>query len=241
MGVDDFKETEEAKAVSRRVQDSEDHNNAISGNFDTGRRINRGLRDKSERDRNTTERVKRSLSQALRLSASYAKQYQSTMGNLNNAENTVYDALLRSAERVSEAQSIVQNSLNAASILPDGSEVFLAENGDAYSKNGREIEGEELALIAWREDAPSWEAYQAQVSALDEAEDYHKRMNTYEERLGELRAEMEDKDNPVNEERMTEIDEEFKDIVNDTRIHDDLKTELQIEKPASDLTIKLDL
>lgn len=131
------------------------------------------------------------------------------MQALSDAENSVYDAQVRSAERVSEAQSAVLFSLDAASILPDGTEVFLAQDGRAYSKDGREIEGEELTLIVWDKDAPSWEAYQAQLVELEEAQQYLGRMNEHGDRLVELRDELENAGNPVTDERFNTINEEI--------------------------------
>ena len=242
MGIDEeFQGVEKAKAIKRLVQESEDHNNALAGNFDTGRRINRGLKDKDEHEQNVQKRAKQSLSQALRLNTRYAAQYQAVMQNLNDAEDAVYAAQVRSAERVSEAQSAVRGSLDAASTLADGTEVFQSEDGSVYTFDERLVNDDALEEILWREGSPSWETYKGQLAELEEARLYHERMNAHGDRLSELRSEMEDEDNPISENRLAEINEEIDEISNKAKPAYKSDTEFSAEYSESSTYISLDL
>ncbi len=229
MGIDEeFLRVEKSKATRRLVQEREDHNNALAGNFDTGRRINRGLKDKDEHEQSVQKRTKQSLSQALRLNTRYAAQYQALMQNLNDAEDAVYAAQIRSAEWVSEAQSAVRGSLDAASALTDGTEVFQAENGSVFTFDERVVEDSELDDISWREGSPSWETYQGQLAELEEARLSHERMNSHGDHLSKLRNEMEDEDNPVSSERMLEISEEVNAIETSVRNSQEVHSSLEV-------------
>lgn len=242
MGIDEeFQGVEKSRLAKLLSQEHEDHNNALAGNFDTGRRINRGLKEKEEHEQSVQKRAKKSLSQALKLNARYAAQYQGVMQNLNNAENAVYAAQIRSAEWVSEAQSAVRGSLDAASTMPDGTEVFQSEDGSVYTVDERVVDDNALEEISWREGSPSWETYQGQLAELEEARQHHERMNTHGDRLAELRIEMEDEDQPISSERMIEIDEEIESIYKSASIQNAVDQNYETNKPTSEVIPELDM
>ncbi len=77
------------------------------------------------------------------------------------------------------------------------------------------LEGDELEGITQREDAPSWEDYQKQLDDLREKQQYLDRIVLHEQRLAEIRTEMENKNNPPSEKRLEEIKDELDKIHND--------------------------
>ncbi len=215
MGQDDeFSESEKQTIVNREKQEQDDFNNSMSDR-ETGRQRWFGYERNSTQNKSRKEREKHSLQQALALSAAYAKLYQQTMQNLNEAENAVYEAQVKAAETVNEAQNALDQTIEKASTTVDGTAVFRSADGSVYTYDGRLLEGDELDGITWREDEPSWEEYQKQLDDLREKQDYLDRMISHEQRLAELRTEMEDEDNPPTEERLKEIQKDIEEIHND--------------------------
>lgn len=215
MGQDDeFRETERKTIVNRDKQEFADFNNSMAGR-ETGRRIRFGYENETPRDIARKEKQKRALERALLLSAKYAALYNETLQNLNNAENAVYDAQIKAHEAVNDAEKALQQALEKANTTEGGTAIFQAADGSVYTQDGQLLKGDELDSITWPDDAPSWEEYQKLQRDLQEKQQFYDLMNSHEQRLGELRAEMEDKDNPPTEERLKEMNEEIAEIHND--------------------------
>jgi len=240
MGTDeDFQKLEKAKSVSRQAQELEDNNNAMAGRFDTGRRINRGFKAVHENEEIRKKNEKNALSQALKISAHYAKLYQNTMQNFHDTSNAVYDAQIVGGQRVSEAEAIIQKALDNASTMPDGTAVFRSQDGSVYTQDGEKLEDDALVGISWRENAPAWETYQEQRKDLDEKLQFLERMNGHEERLLDLQDELEtlkDQDTPENAERMSEISEELDSIEADASLENKATNEF-VTTPQSPIIV----
>lgn len=243
MGTDEeFQNIENAKASARRVQELEDHNNAIAGRFDTGKRINRGMKAKHDSGIRVKKENDSLLKQALKMSAEYAKLYHDTMSNFQDAEVAICDALIQGVERVNAAQATVRNLLVSASTTIDGRSVFRNADGTVYDQDGNEITSDELDGVTWRDNAPSWEGYQHQLQDLKDAQEFLARMQAHDQRLIVLRVEIEDEDNPPSEDRLTEIGEELDAIRKDATNVNVVKNDFEVleSKQALDPTINFD-
>ncbi len=235
MGQDDNSRDSGKQAIeNRQKQDNDDFNNAMSDR-DTGQQRYFGFEKNASQKKARKEQQKRALQRALLLNTRYAKLYQETFQKLNEAENAVYDAQVKGAALVNEAQNSLDQTLEKASTTEDGTAVFRSEDGSVYTQDGQLLKGDELDGITWRDDAPSWEEYQKLQRDLQEKQQYFDRMNAHEQHLGELRTEMEDKDNPPTEERLEEIQKDIESTLKDVRNDNDIQTEFKVQKlpPAS--------
>ena len=178
MQDDDFQKHEAKQAEKRSEVDLEITNDARRGDFDTGRRTNRGLKEAHERKIRAKKQSDSQLSQALKMNAEYSKLYNVVMDKLDNAMPIVYNALEESNEKLAELE-------NKASTLPDGTRVYKNSKDEAITQNGLMLSAAEIASVNWRDDAPSWEEYQGAKGRRDQLEQGF-------DRLGEIKEIMED-------------------------------------------------
>lgn len=199
MENDEFQKHEEKQAQKRREVDLEITNDARRGDFDTGRRTNRGLKETHERKIRAKKQSDRQLSQSLKMNAEYSKFYNVVMDKLDNAMPIVYNALEEANEKFAELE-------NKASTLPDGTKVYKNSKGEAITQDGLMLSAAEIASVNWREDAPSWEEYQ-------DAKDRRDQLEQGFDRLGEIQEIMEDDSIEKTPDMMEGFDKEIESIV----------------------------
>lgn len=130
MGTgEEFQEHEVRQAVRRRDQGSTDQNNAIRDDIDLGKRNNRGLGDKHKREALAQKEKEKQLNQSLKISASYAKYYNTVMPDFNAAMPVVYDALEEANGKLAELES-------RANTFPDGTNIYKNNKGELVSEDG---------------------------------------------------------------------------------------------------------
>jgi hypothetical protein len=156
---DEFKKLEANRQSAVQVQDRSDFTAELNGT-DNGRMKRFGLDGKHQRDKTRKEREKQSLAQALKISAAYAKLYNSTMQDLHDVTSAVYEAQLLASMALEKAQGLLQQTLDEASMTPNNVAVFRSEDGAIYDQHGQKVDDDTLLSVFWREGAPSWETYQ---------------------------------------------------------------------------------
>ncbi|MFT4924527.1 MAG: hypothetical protein ACI8WB_000605 [Phenylobacterium sp.] len=226
---DDFQEHETKRVAAVKALERADYTAAISGR-DNGRIKRFGFEGKAIQDKARKEREKQSLAQALKISAAYAKLYNSTMQSLHDATTAVYEAQLLASMALEKTQAALKQTLTEASMTPDGVAVFLSQDGAAYDQDGKKLDDEVLMGVFWQENAPSWETYQARQNDVQAKQERLDLMNGHDLRLAELQTKMEDEDNPLSMDELKAVNEEVKNIIKDTKRSHTAEIEFSIQK-----------
>jgi hypothetical protein len=232
VGSDEEFQKHEAKRVAGlREQDGADFT-AEMKDTNNGRMKRFGFQGKAIQDKADKRNKKQLLAYALKVSTSYAALYKSTMQNLHGARDAVYEAQLLASMGLGKTQKALKDTIEQASMTPDGVAVFLSKDGNVYDQNGQKLDNDTLSNVFWRDNAPSWEDYQKSQSNVQGMQERLKQMNGHSMRLDVLQTKMEDEDNPPSIEEMQAVQEEVKDILNDARKGQSLQVELSIQKTA---------
>ena len=240
MSDKEFQQHEEKQAQRRRDVDLEITNDARRGDFDTGRRTNRGLKDKHEREVLLKKERERHFNQAVKLSADYLKLHNAVMDSLGGAEAAVYDALVVASEELTAAEQQLSNIEDNAQTLPDGTKVFRAADGSVYTADGTKLDDNIAATIQWGDNAPSWEDHQAAKAARDRAKDRHKQLSKDNDRLTYIRGRMEDEDNPPTEDELEDFEKEIEDIHSRASPSANHEQDYKVEKPQQEPSNAID-
>jgi len=231
MSGKDFQDHEKAQAAKLREQELAVHGDAVAGRFDTGRRTNRGFKDKHDREERQKKDRERHLDQAVKLSAEYLKLHNAVMNSLGGAETAVYDALIEAAQELATAKQHLSDIEDNAQTLPDGTKVFRSADGGVYTADGTRLDDDVAATIEWDDNAPSWEDHQAAKAAHDRAKERHKQLSKDNDRLAYIRGRMEDKDNPPTKEELERYQKEIDEITQHAKEEFTPSSEIEIEEP----------
>lgn len=165
-------ETGGNKPLPKAEQDHIDLNNELAGR-EVGR-PRRFLPEDSHPDSAKKRREKERAEQtALMIALSdpaYATLYHETLDKLRQAELATEAALTEAGEALDQAKADLKDGLDGASTLPDGTRVFRDAQGNVFTEDGMQIDGEELDTIQWRDGAISHEEYLARKKAMEEAQ-----------------------------------------------------------------------
>jgi hypothetical protein len=226
----EFQKHETKRVAGLREQERTDFTAELN-DTDNGRMKKFGLSNKARQEETRKAREKHTLSQALRISASYAKLYQSTMQDLHDATSLVYEAQVKWAAELGAAQTLLKQTIEQATKTPDGTAVFRSQDGNVYNQHGQKMDDEALVGVLWHGRVPSWESYQERFHDVEFKQERLNQMNTHEIRLGELQVKMEDEDNPLTTDELKAVKSEIQDIMNDAKTNHTVDAELTIQKP----------
>ncbi|MEW5424768.1 hypothetical protein [Amorphus sp. 3PC139-8] len=132
----------------------------------------------------------------------YAQAYEGAMNALADAESAVDRALEQALERAETAQSILDETLDNAMKLPDGTAVFMDAEGTVRTEDGEAIDTVLAAALEWQGNEPSYETFVEQRDGLVAANDAVADIRRDQVELGDIRAELTDRDNPPSKERV---------------------------------------
>ncbi|EKE68469.1 hypothetical protein [Oceanibaculum indicum] len=165
--------------------------------------------DTHQRHADRTKAQLTALEALLASDPAYAALYNDTFDRLRGAETATEAAIAATETAVAEAQQELADTLDRASSLPDGRKAFRdPATGDVYDENGRLVEGDDLAAIVWRDDAPTWQDYQSKRQASTDARDRLDDLRRYQtDVLGRARDRLTDPDNPPTPDELNEIQE----------------------------------
>lgn len=214
----------EAKlADERRRQELDDLNNERAGRV-TGRQerfLTQEMRD--ERDPNKkAQRQQEFISRLQRLLASdpaYKALYDDTFNKLKEAERKAEQVMEAAVLALENANNILQDILDRAARLSDGTRVFRDANGQVWSEDGHLIEGDTLNEIIWHGNEPSREELISSRQNVKQIETYIRDMQIYQTNvLGHIRNRMTDEDNLVKKDELIGFHEDVKTMPSFERI-----------------------
>ena len=160
----------------------------------------------------------------------YTALYNDTIDLLARAEAATEEALQQAERDLTTARDALNETLDGANRLPDGTHVFRSADGNVYTGDGRVVGSEEAASVEWREDAPSYEDYLARRKAAGDAQHRIDELRRYQvDVLGRIRDRMTDPDNPPSPEDMEQAQAEIQEGL-DGVVH---KADLDAVKPES--------
>lgn len=205
-------QSENTIGLSVKDQDRIDLNNERAGLENTGR-IKRFLTDafgdsaaklKKRRERD----IDQASLQAMLLNKAYAERYNTVIEKLTEAERSVEIALVKAEAALARLGDQLADMEAAAAKDPDGRAVFYDAEGRARYADGSAVDDVTVAMILTRDDAPSYETWQATQDAAAETEAAIGDLEDIRDNvLAPIRVEMEDEDNPPTTERLEEIED----------------------------------
>ncbi|MCG8605448.1 hypothetical protein MJD09_10675 [bacterium] len=160
----------------------------------------------------------------------YAALYEHVSNLLNDAEAATEAALAQAETDLGDAEAALEETMENANRLPDGTAVFRDKDGNIRTEDGRIIEGEEAESIVWKDDAPSYEDY---LQRKQEIEDLRQRIEELRRYLidviGDARDRINDPDNPPTKEELERIEREIRE-----KAPEAVRAATDIEAPETD-------
>lgn len=142
--------------------------------------------------------------------SAYAALYNETFNKLRGAECKTEVAMAHALETLERTGRELADALDKANTLPDGRKVFRDPvSGSAYDQHGNAVTGDDLDAVVWRDDAPTWPDYRAKQQADRDARDRLDALRHFQDRLGDYRNRMEDRDNPPSADELKRIHDEI--------------------------------
>ncbi|NSY32257.1 hypothetical protein DS891_01365 [Pseudoalteromonas sp. JC28] len=207
----EFEQAEATRSAKQRQEDIDQINQERAG-IETSRIPKTGLLKAKHEERQREKEHNSRLNSQL-LSQAYQDAHDRTLRLLNDTEDLLYQALIQSKDDLFRIQTEHETLLDKAITLPNGDKAFISEQGEVYNENGERLEIEDVqAIYASHPNAPSWEAFLASKEALIVANDKHDQLLIHEERLVELREELEDENTPPSMDRLESITQELRDV-----------------------------
>lgn len=238
--TNEFNAIENAATERRRAQDFDDLNNESAGN-DVGRISRFGLEDTNSAVMVRRKKEYQSLLEYLLTSTAYREAYERTMTVLGDIENEVYNALIEASENLSLSEAELTKVLDHAQELPDGTKVFRDKDGSAFREDGAQLSDSIVTSIDWREDATTWEEYQAARKPRDHDQARFDQLFGYDAELNEIRGQMENKSNPPALEELESMQHRMAEIQRDASRSYKAEAEFKTDIPHQDKTPDLNL
>ena len=200
----------EIEAALTREEDRRDHERELAG-IDIGREARfhgtefveerrQGKGGASSAQRTSQQQYASRLQMLLATNPGYAKLYNDTMDDLGDAEAATDRAIAKAQKALQESQQQLEQTLNRAAKLADGTRVFRDARGNVWNERGQRVSDMDAAGIEWRGDEPAYEQF------LEDSESVKDRLTRLEalqgfriDTLGRFRDRMMDQDNPISE------------------------------------------
>lgn len=204
---DEFDEKARAAADEHKKMEFEDLQRELMGVegprearfLDADIRDSRDINKRGEKDARRMSRLQLLLLQ----DPAYAALYNETFDKLRDAERAAEIALASAILTRDAVQRSLQEMLDRAPRLPDGTRVFRDAQGQVWTEDGQLVDPAVAEGIQWRGDEFSYEQYLAQKDTLQSVEDHIQALTHYQINvLGHVRDRMSDKKNPVAKEEM---------------------------------------
>lgn len=217
---------QKADSEQRLKEKLDDYNNELAGN-DVGR-IQRFGFDQSRKAVDQKEKRKKSTLEQMMLDEAYRDAWTGAINALNQAEESIYEALVNASDKLSLARKHHQELLENAALTDSGIKVFRDKENNAYTENGELVSGEVAASAQWHSGATTWEEYTDSNEQIAIAQEGYNAINTKSDRLVEIREELTDEDNPLSIDRINELKQDALDL--QESLHNKVKQETNLEQ-----------
>ncbi len=238
---DSFKEITEAQLERRRVQDIDDLHNEMAG-VDVGR-IGRFLSPEArallqEKRNGKSSSSLSALDMMLLNNPAYADIYNNAMDRLADYEAATERALSKEITKLEAAEKSLNEILDQAATLPDGTRVFRDANGSVWTEADQKIDANIADQIEWQGSEPSRELYKQHLDTKRNANDSVHEIRVFQTEVGAVRERFTDPDNPPSPE---DIQNAFKAL--EERAPDLIRPELpkKVEMPSMNVEQSLDV
>jgi hypothetical protein len=228
-----------AQATLKRIEDNlREYNHALAG-IHIGNNTHISLKKRhDDRINKSGSTTKQTALDILLSNPAYEAAYKSAMQAYDRAQTAVYDGLSKAAQELAAAESIMNDTLDGATTLDDGTKVFMAQDGSVYTEDGRKLDEDECVGIDWKEGAPSWEKYQKDKARLTDAQKQHDYMLALEKRLEGIHNELE---NGADIERIPELEKDLEQIEQEARKGHITNNELETDSAYKPVVPEMDL
>jgi len=146
--------------------------------------------------REKEERAWRSALDTALADQNYAALYHDVGNALREAENAAQVALDGQLNILAGLEGEYAERLAGANRLPDNTVVFLSEDGNVYTADGRKVESPERDAIVFKDEAMTYEELKAREKALAETRLLLEDARRHQADLGDMRNRLEDLNNP---------------------------------------------
>lgn len=147
------------------------------------------------------------LQQLLAANPAYAAAYEAAWNALEDAEARTARALAALARKTEGDGRRLQDILDQAARLPDGTRVFRDEDGTIWTEHGGRVTAEDGETIVWTGSEPGFEDYAVAKEAVAKSETAKQEIETYQvEVLGYARDRLSDEENPPDIDELKELE-----------------------------------
>lgn len=169
----------------------------------------RDSRDINKRGEKDAQRISR-LQLLLLQDPAYAALYNETFDKLRDAERAAEIALASAILTRDAVQRSLQEMLDRAPQLPNGTRVFRDAQGQVWTEDGQLVDPAVAEGIQWRGNEFSYEQYLAQKDTLQSVEDHIQALTHYQINvLGHVRDRMSDEKNPASKDDMESFQQDM--------------------------------
>ncbi len=199
---------------SQKQRDFDDLQNEIAGR-DAGRDIRfRNKEDANglaaQRRRVQTQAQMTALDMILQSNPEYARMYNDTSDLLDRAETATSNVLDQVMQDLAGHEDDLNDILDQASQLPDGTRVFKDQYGYVWSENDELVAPKDAESVVWKDDAPSREGFMQQKQKVEDTRKRIEDIQHYQiEVLGNARDRMNDQHNLITQDEMKQIQDDI--------------------------------
>lgn len=228
----DFDRIENAAADRRRQQNFDDLQNELSGS-EVGR-IPRFLSAEArqillDKRNGKPSAAMSALDMALMSDPHYAKVYSKAIDQLSMYDDATARALEKAQHISDVAQAELEDVLERAAKLSDGTRVFRDGNGAVWTEDHQRVDQDNADKIEWQGSEPSYERFIEKENTSKTSDHYINEIRRYQtDVLGAARDRVTDQDNPLS---ATDIENEMNDLR--SRMPDAVKLEIREDIPAN--------
>lgn len=141
----------------------------------------------------------------------YLALYNQTDDLLTKAETATEKMLPQAEQQSRRDDEALDDMLEKANKLPDGTAVFRDKDGNIYTEDGGLIEAAEAESIVWKDNAPTYEDYRKQKQDAEKSRQQVEDIRRYQvDVLGNARERLHDENNPLSPEELKEMQQEVK-------------------------------
>ncbi len=162
----------------------------------------------------------------------YAALFEDTQNALADAQSRLDTLAQRVAAEIVRSEAALEEKLDRAASLPDGTKVFKDRNGDVRTQDGTMVSAELAATILWQGDEPSFEDIQAHADRIERLKKIDDDIRSGQAEIGDMQSAMEDEDNPRSADELEDFGQRGREIADS--LEEELENTLSVSAPASE-------